>query len=357
MKVWESGEKLFTGLASPYQIRREGRARADVRRIEALTDAQTQIEIEKIKATALQQPIQTPQLESKNRLLLASSTDSSRNPRIEPYIGLPVFSDAKSLPTQKLPEFSEFRTRLENLEKLIRLRGVYIAAEDLASQGAHSDDPIDGHVDQEWLDIWRDSAERVTNDDAKMLWARLLNEETLRPGTISRRTLHTIRHLDHKEARLIAKIAPYIIENSLLKDEYTGNLLSASYENIEFSDLLMLEEAGIAEGSHSQISLTDSTQAGSDETHVILLKTASDYILELSFSKPSDISFSAVALTNAGAQIMKIGNFPSNLEFLKILTNTIRSRNSNSFLSAAIVKLTKMPDGTSKKIAHNIEYS
>jgi hypothetical protein len=42
--VWGTFEKLGTGFLSPIQIRREGKARADVRRYEALRDAETKRE-------------------------------------------------------------------------------------------------------------------------------------------------------------------------------------------------------------------------------------------------------------------------------------------------------------------------
>src|SRR4051794_28306769 len=50
IKFWETVEKFGTGLLSPAQIRREGKARAEVRRYEMLRDAQTKRDVEDLLA-------------------------------------------------------------------------------------------------------------------------------------------------------------------------------------------------------------------------------------------------------------------------------------------------------------------
>ena len=42
IRIWETMERLGVGLLSPRQIKREGKARAQVRRDELLLDARTQ---------------------------------------------------------------------------------------------------------------------------------------------------------------------------------------------------------------------------------------------------------------------------------------------------------------------------
>ena len=50
IKLWETVDKFGTGLLSPVQIRREGKARADVRRYETLRDAETKRDVEELQA-------------------------------------------------------------------------------------------------------------------------------------------------------------------------------------------------------------------------------------------------------------------------------------------------------------------
>ncbi len=150
------------GIASPSQIRREGKARAEVRRFEALLDAQTKRDTDAIlrgEATATNIPLLArPQ----DRLALpdaaAEGLKAWREPQLEPVLAV-----GPATPNQ-LVELAEVKARIERVERLINLRAVHRLAEEEAEH--YADRPLpEARPSGEWMKAWQDGAERVDEDD------------------------------------------------------------------------------------------------------------------------------------------------------------------------------------------------
>lgn len=119
IKLWDTLAKDGVGsLASPWQIKREGKAHAEVRREEMLMMAQTEVEVEQIKQGKIKR------LPDGNLLELNSSdslTPRESLGRIEPTLNLELFS-----------EKIEQRNKAEEIQQEINTnKTIFLAEEEL----------------------------------------------------------------------------------------------------------------------------------------------------------------------------------------------------------------------------------
>ena len=151
LRPWETvAEKGVSASVRPWQMRREGRALADVRREDSLSLAQTERDVEDVRSgrknfdanyqlVALHEPASPLAVVHRNRIA------------------------------------QEVRSEVNVSKALLR------------AEAELEDDPQtppDRTVDEDWLFRWRDAAGTVSTEDLQTLWGRVLAGKIKSPGSL-----------------------------------------------------------------------------------------------------------------------------------------------------------------------------
>lgn len=305
-KLWDTVARDGIGsLASPWQTRRQGRANVDARRDELLLLAQTEMDIADIKAGR--------KVFTEDRKLINITQDGSDKPlvlldngRVEPYFTL-----------GNIEENAAIRTKANDMQAQINLTKTVLYAEEeleLAQKEGSDED-----VDSDWFTRWRECAEKVSNDELQRLWARTLAGELVSPGTYSLRTLEFIRNLSQYEAKQISNLAPYVIDGSVFQVKCVKDA------GIQFSYLLEMEDLGIlsgVKGGGLQRELQSRTQNKFESAlfynnKVLLIKSDEPHKM---------LRCSCYKVTRIGEEVLKLGTFPMDPEYLEQIGQTIKSQ-------------------------------
>jgi hypothetical protein len=308
-KMWETlAEKGVGGLLKPWQTIREGNAQIEVRRHEMLALAQAEADAFEIKA-GRKRLLQDGTIlavganDVKNMLLL-----SNADGRVEPTFDmsqLMLNATAASVADQVRSEVNV-------------ARAVILAEEIL---GQDTQDPPDAVVEDDWLSTWREYVGRVSSEELQRLWANILAGEVKAPGTYSARTLEFLRTLSKSEAEKIAKIAPYVIDNSFIARDFDAAL---EKNGIRFSTLLEMQELGILTGVDTiGLSITFTSNLPNIfqkglicHNKILIVQRVGNVTLQLA----------AYSLTTLGKEIMRLGNFFPNSEYLTEVGKKVASQ-------------------------------
>src|ERR1017187_1210547 len=108
------------------------------------------------------------------------------------------------------------------------------------------------------------------------IYARILAQESIAPGSCSMRTLLALRYLDHKTANLFAMIAPYVMGYEWIPNDL--DLLTSS--GVTHAQLLALDDADFI-NSDSMKTLTLTTEQSFIRwgARVLMLNKAKDLTL------------------------------------------------------------------------------
>ena len=199
IKMWESiVDKGVGGLLSPWQIKREGRARLEVRREELLLNEQTRADIQAIRRGELR-------FEG-NRLVEVN--EGREMPRLmgsdDVLQFLPPAQSSSSTTSMMSGALSDLL--LESTEERVNLREVLIMAEKEAA-GVDDTEVADETIDPEWYTLWRDMAKRASRPELRLIWAKLLAGETSQPGQFQSRTLRILSEMTSTDAEAVRALA------------------------------------------------------------------------------------------------------------------------------------------------------
>lgn len=67
-------------------------------------------------------------------------------------------------------------------------------------------------INIDWLHHFASSAQDVSENDLRMLWALILSQEAMQPGKYSKRTLDYLESFSVKDCRLFEKLVPFLFE-------------------------------------------------------------------------------------------------------------------------------------------------
>ncbi len=84
-----------------------------------------------------------------------------------------------------------------------------------------------------------EGASQEEDESIQEIWAKILAEETIKPGTISVRTLNTLKELSKVEAELLEEISDDLLQMG------NGTWRCYRYDENDISKLLALSDAGI----------------------------------------------------------------------------------------------------------------
>ncbi|MEN2506770.1 DUF2806 domain-containing protein [Stutzerimonas stutzeri] len=300
IKMWESlADKGIGSLASPWQIKREGRAYAEVRRDELLLLAQAESDANQIK-------------EGKKKLLpdgrlinIASHSEASAD-NID-YLGRiePVFS------LENINHKIENQKKAEELQREININKTIILAEEelLRSQQEAPEEK----VDPDWIFRWREHAQNTQNEELRKIWARTLAGEIKSPGSYSFRTLEFIKNLSQKEAVSISKLGQFAIANTIFKCDRLEAV------GIDFGFLLEMDDLGILigvqGGQASGLELTMKSAVPEKFYNNIVNR---NLILLVEGEDPNKtLKLGCYQISKIGTELLSLGDFNADAQYMK----------------------------------------
>jgi len=293
IKIWKTAfDNGISGLLSPWQIKRVGKARAEVRQHEILLLAQATRDAADITAGR-------KTLDKKGHLIESKPLDV---PEI-----LPPSSTSFHPLLERLREEEDLRllARRLNITKIIAM------AEEEASSVADKD-VSDKTVDPDWFTRWRANAEEVSEEHMRGLWARILFGEVQRPGTFSLHTLEFMRRLSKEDAELIERLAPFITaERDLFtRNVYVDPILAKN--NLDPHELMELQNLGVLSGVDGNL------QKRWDISRPITIRFRNK---ALHVEPPPEMEFRLplAGITKVGEQVMSLGKFEANEEYVRAL--------------------------------------
>ena len=301
-KIWKHiTEHVVPYLLGPEGIESRGKAWADVRAYEILAIAQAEKDAQDIREGRAR-------LESSVRPVPTLTPDRSGA-----RYSLP--DHEQGIPTPI--DLARATADLQHLQQYINLaRTVSMALEEAESipDERVSDDP----VDPDWFTAWRDGAQRVSNEDMRVFWARILAGEAAQPNKYRLRTLETLRNLSRGEATLIEQVAPLRADNSIPR-------LDNLFHIVPLSQLLELSNIGILSGVEA-VGLATGRPSFREDKFEANFACNDKAILAYHEDPTKRLSYSAVAVTRVGQEIMSLGRFPANMSYLDQFISNIKEQ-------------------------------
>lgn len=339
-RVWESIDKLGIGILSPAQIRRTGKAKADVRRLEMLNEATALQEVADIASGKAR-------LDSKGMLVYAASREATSPKLIAGSVGRDL--EEQSAADISLHSSDNFASRAEAAHIVRQARAsaalkevgylhnlretVRVAEEELEGTPEPFDADNRPEVDFDWLNSWREGAERTSSEQIRRLWARLLIEETKKTGSFSLRTLTFIRSLDPSDAKLIEKIAPYVMGDASIVQIDNGRIAE-----IGFDELLALEDIGVLSGVTS-LGLSNEAEykAGGKQ----LLDFHGNIGIFYKTQDARKFTLPIIAVTKIGVEVIRLGRFTTPEHYLVKISKLIEDQG----FEVKRVRYERLPNG------------
>lgn len=309
LKLWETlAEKGIGSLLTPWQVKREGRARNEVRRDELLMLAQAEKDAADVRAGR-------KQLRQDGTLMLTSTADTvlgcGETPlvaRVEPTLGLPDVMRA-----------AEVSVAVEHARKEINTaKAVLYAEEQLA---VDSQQAPDRQVEEDWLYAWKEYAGRVAAQDLQRLWGSVLAGEIKSPGRYSIRTMEFLKTLSKAEAELISKLARFSVDGRIARSQAT--YLEAN--GINFGLLLRMQELGVVSGVEA-VGLNTTYKTIVPGRFVKALISNGKALIVKHDDPEKTLELEVYLLTEVGLQILGLGSFEPDLEYLKLVGKQIAAQ-------------------------------
>ena len=298
IRLWETvTEKGIGSLLTPWQTRREGRARVAVQRDELLSLAQTERDIEDIRSGHKTLTTDGQLLELPDQASPAVLQGGAR------------FQEASSI---------VIRNRIaREMREEVNVSKALLSAEATLQDDPQT--PPERKVDDDWLFRWRDSASMMSSEELQTLWGRALAGEIKSPGSCSLRTLEFLKNLSHKEALQIAKVAPFVIDHHMI---FRGNQQILDSEGTTFSFLLELQDLGVISGVDA-VGLNVQTTSRTTEKFEKLLIAYNRVLIVTHKDASQKLEIEVYKLTSLGQQILKLGSFEANEVYLRSVGQAI----------------------------------
>lgn len=288
-KLLDTLKEVGVGICAPMQIRRVGRANTDVKaeEIRAIAAAQKDAEdiskgIKVIDEHGKVVPAPIPVISSHE----VQHVDSDLNPDSSAII---------------LNARSRFLYR--ELKRELNIRAIVL----LALEEAIKDEEVsDKRVDDQWTARWIDSAQDVSEESVRILWAKILAGEVKRPGTYSLRTIAYLRNISVREAKKIERIA-----GRAIKDFYDSTALlyidQGAMEDVPYHLLLELEEEGIINTGGDGFSVKPAGVKTKGREYIFQFGTSGLHCV--SDIPEKVLRYHAYRFTRLGTEIVSLGNF------------------------------------------------
>ena len=305
IRLWETlSEKGIGSLLKPWQIKREGIAHLEVRRVELLALAQIEKDAEDIRTGQKRLEDFSPELKFAANALAPLQSKK----RIEPTIDLPSVVEAAARQTIE-----------DSVRRQVNVAHAIAHAEDALRDDAL--EPPNKKIDDDWLYRWRDYAGDVSAEAMQHLWGKILAGELKAPGSFSLRSLDFLRNLSQDEATAIERLSQFAVEDVV----WRGDRLLLDAGGLEFATLLAMQELGVVSGVEA-LGL-ERTWKSNDTVGFIRPLRSNGKVLIVRHDDPKkELKLQVYLLTAIGRQILRLGKFPPHIDYLQKLGKAIQGQ-------------------------------
>lgn len=181
---------------------------------------------------------------------------------------------------------------------------------------------IDKQYSFDWFIRYYEASGNISDKEMQILWAKILAGEIEKPSSYSLRTLDVLRNISKEEAERFAKIC-----NSAIKIESAQYAIPADHDyisknDINYSDILMLEEIGLI-NSDSNVRINNDLEVNTE----YILYVYGSLIVRAIVSEKRELSLRVFLFTNVGNELATLIDRESNEENFLNLCKKLRDSN------------------------------
>lgn len=302
IKIWETlADKGVGGLLRPWQIKREAKARTEARKEELLLMERTRQDIKDLRKG--------------NKIF---GPDGNILPAPKPIKALPA-PKAPGSDTEPMGMIVMRQEAARQLEHAINIRKIGLYAEEEA-ETMSGQQASDESIDPDWFERWYETAKTVSSEDLQRIWARVLAGELRQPKSYSFHTLDFIRRMSKEDAELVSQVAPFLISDFIFRHkEFLEN------KELDMGRLMDLQELGVVSGVEA-LGLESTISPQIDGDTEIKLKCHDRILFIRADAAPIVLRFPIYRVSKLGLQLLSLGSFKSNLEYLKLIAESIKAQ-------------------------------
>lgn len=181
---------------------------------------------------------------------------------------------------------------------------------------------IDKQYSFDWFIRYYEASGNISDKEMQVLWAKILAGEIEKPSSYSLRTLDVLRNMSKEEAKCFVKIC-----NSAIKIKSAQYAIPADHDyisknDINYSDILMLEEIGLI-NSGSNVRINNDLEGNTE----YILYVYGSLIVRAIASEKRELSLRVFIFTNVGNELATLIDRVSNEENFLNLCKKLRDSN------------------------------
>jgi hypothetical protein len=304
IKLWETlVEKGIGGFLKPWQAKREGLAKLDLRRAELVALADAERDAEDILAGRKRLDVVAGRYVLPASISQDSTPPLSTLPPLDPY---PII------------EISARRLISDGIR-----RDVNVAKAITHAESELKDDPHETptrSMDNDWLFRWRDYAGEVSSEQLQILWGKLLAGEFKSPGSYSLRVLEFLKNLSPNEAADIARLSRFVVDGQIFRSQQA--ILDTEGVSINF--LIDMEELGVIYNGVDSLGLNVTYKSDEPSRFIHELHSHGRVLIVTHEDPLKTLTLAVYKITNVCLDILKLGRFEPHELYLRKVGELIK---------------------------------
>ena len=161
----------------------------------------------------------------------------------------------------------------------------------------------------------------MSSEELQSIWGRLLAGELKSPGSYLYRTLDFVRNLTTDEAKNIEHVSQFVIDNFVSREQQ--NLLDENRVSVGY--LLGLQNLGLLSGVES-VGLNLAFTSTQKDRFLRLLRSHGRALKVTHDDATKKLKFEVYTLTSLGKQVLRLGKFQPNEQYLRAVGEEIKSQ-------------------------------
>lgn len=174
----------------------------------------------------------------------------------------------------------------------------------------------------DWFIRYYEASGNISDKEMQILWAKILAGEIEKPSSYSLRTLDVLKNISKEEAERFVKICNASIKSGSEKYVIPADHDYISKNDINYSDILMLEEIGLI-NSGSNVRITNDLEGNTE----YILYVYGSLIVRAIASEKRKLSLRVFIFTNVGNELATLIDRESNEENFLNLCKKLRDSN------------------------------
>lgn len=201
--------------------------------------------------------------------------------------------------------------KIQNLDSIAAHSMISLAKEDNIS---------DEMPDQDWINEFFNTVENISDENAQLLWSKILVQEIKKPGSLNKRGIEILKNINRKEAQAFERSAKYILYNgaNLNRGYIILGWASKIIEPVSFNDALLLESAGLLVNTNK----SNSSVRFENKKEPIAFMQGKDNLVLIHPDGHEDLRFGFYnyIVSETGLQLSRILNSDLDIQYLRELS-------------------------------------